>query len=367
MDFENVIIKVRAELLPRLSSSKSRRVSSCYLLTNDIWSAQSWKWDPKAQHAGSPPTEPIEIRLNDSLLFTYRDRTSIAVAFAPCPGISVTFACGEQLRRTDTYLEHARRATEGPQRGKLLIDQVTPTLQQRQKRIELDSIEKRCKQKPRSVDLSHDRIKAVVSGLESKFDGYEGCKVTPAADGNWRENAHQQCLLEIPVLPKTGTEVGQEPTLFGAPIKENDNAAALKRLKHEETGKWLGSVELHHKITRENPVLKRDGPLSSASGRYSRELSVVGGGAQPNGERLKLLPAHKLDTFLKATSASDQLVVVACLRTDDCQSRVVESMLEQIQLQISEAANTAASMPKDQGIRYDERLHSVFSLMRILA
>lgn len=299
----------------------------------------------------------MTIQLNDSLLFTYRDRSSIVVTFTPCPGVSVEFACGEQLRRTDTYLEHAHRVTDGPQRGKLLIDQRTPTLQQRQKLIELESIEKRSKQKPRSVDLSDERLKAIVFTLETKFDGYEGCRVTPAADGNWRENAHQQCLREIPILPKTGAEVGQEPTLFGAPVKENDSSESLRRLKHGDTGKWLGSVELHTKITMENPVLKRGGPLTSAGGRYSRELSVVGGGAKPNGEHLKLLSAHRLDEFLKEMSASDQLIIVACLRTDDPQSRVVEGILEQIQLQISESKRAAAasapgSSATDVGIRF---------------
>lgn len=296
------------------------------------------------------------IQLNDALLFTYRDRSSIVVTFTPCPGVSVEFACGEQLRRTDTYLERAHRVIDGPQRGKLLIDQSTPTLQQRQKFIELESIEKRSKQKPRSVDLSHERLKAIVSTLETKFDGYEGCRVTPAADGNWRENAHQQCLREIPILPKTGSEVGQEPTLFGESVKENDSSESLRRLKHSDTGKWLGSVELHTKITMENPVLKRGSPLTSASGRYSRELSVVGGGAKPNGEHLKLLSAHRLDEFLKETSASEQLIVVACLRADDSQSRVVEGILEQIQLQISESKRAAAAAPasstKDAGIRF---------------
>lgn len=295
------------------------------------------------------------IQLNDALLFTYRDRSTIVVTFTPCPGVAVEFACGEQLRRTDTYLEHAHRVVDGPQRGKLLIDQSTPTLQQRQKLIELESIEKRSKQKPRSVNLSHERLKAIVSTLETKFDGYEGCRVTPAADGNWRANAHQQCLREIPVLPKTGSEVGQEPTIFGALVKENDSSASLRRLKHGDTGKWLGSVQLHNKISLENPILKRGGPLTSASGRYSRELSVVGGGAKPNGEHLKLLSAHRLDDFLKEMSTSEQLIVVACLRADDCQSRIVEGTLEQIQLQISESKRAVATAPasaaKDVGIR----------------
>ncbi|KAF1330789.1 hypothetical protein FI667_g4710, partial [Globisporangium splendens] len=320
------------------------------------------RWDPKAQHAGSPPSEPVVIQLNDSLVFTYRDRTSISITFNSCPGIAVDLACGEQLRRTDTYLEHSHRVTSGPQRGKLLIDQSTPTLQQQQKRIELDSIEKRSKQKPRSADLSHDQLKEIVAKLECKFDGYDGCRVTPAVDGNWRENAHAQCLREIPILPKTGFEVGREPTLFGASVKENDASESLKRLQNGETGKWLGSIEIHHKIALENPVLRRSGPLTSASGRYSRELSVQGGGVKQTGERLRLISVRKLDEFLKEKCINEQLVVVACLRSDDCQSRVVEAMLEQVQQQIRKSA-TSPALSQQSGIRfYDQRLVHVTSM-----
>uniref|UniRef100_K3XA95 FAM194 C-terminal domain-containing protein n=1 Tax=Globisporangium ultimum (strain ATCC 200006 / CBS 805.95 / DAOM BR144) TaxID=431595 RepID=K3XA95_GLOUD len=311
---------------------------------------KTWRWDPKAQHAGSPPSEPVMIQLNDSLVFTYRDRTAISVTFKLYPGIAVDFACGEQLRRTDTYLEHSHRVMSGPQRGKLLIDQSTPTLQQRQKRIELESIEKRSKQKPRSTDLSHDQLKGIVANLESKFDGYDGCRVTPAVNGNWKEHAHAQCLREIPILPKTGFEVGHEPTLFGAPVKKNDASESLKRLQNRETGKWLDSVEIHHKIALENPVLRRSGPLTSASGRYSRELSVQGGGVKPTGEHLRLISACKLDEFLKEKCVNEQLVVLACLRSDDCQSRVVEAMLEQVQQQIRDSAMSPA-LSQLSGIR----------------
>ncbi|KAL4155301.1 hypothetical protein PRNP1_007411 [Phytophthora ramorum] len=297
---------------------------------------KTWRWDPKAQKAGSPPSEPVVINLNDNLVFTYRDRSSISIKFAPCPGILVDFACGESLRRTDSYFDHAHRATEGPHRGRLLIDQDTPTLQQRQKRIELDSLEKRSKTKPRSKDLIHDQIKRIVSTLETKFDGYEGCRVAPASDGNWREKAHLQSLREIPILPTTGYEVGQVPTLFGSVVQANDASDSLKRLKNEFNGKWLGSVEIHSMITQENPGLPRCGPLANASGRYSQELQVAGAGTRPLGEHLVTVSGSQLDLFLRDKCENDELVVVACLRADDRQSRTAESMLEQVQLILSE-------------------------------
>ncbi|KAG3101488.1 hypothetical protein PI124_g14682 [Phytophthora idaei] len=243
---------------------------------------KTWRWDPKAQRAGSPPSEPVVINLNASLVFTYRDRSSISIKFAPCPGILVDFACGECLRRTDSYFDHARRVTEGPHRGKLLIDQEVPTLQQRQKRIELESLEKR------------------------------------TADGGWREKAYLQSLREIPILPATGHEVGRVPTLFGSVVQTNDASESLKRLKNEFNGKWRGSVKIHKMIAQENPGLPRTGSLTNASGRYSQELQVAGGGTKSVGERLTTIR------------------VVACLRADDRQSRAAEAKLEQIQLIISE-------------------------------
>ncbi|GMF19796.1 unnamed protein product [Phytophthora lilii] len=307
---------------------------------------QTWRWDPKAQRAGSPPSEPVIIGLNDSLEFTYRDRGSISVKFAPCPGILVDFACGECLRRKDSYFNHARRVTEGLDRGKLLIDKDAPSLEQRQKLIELDSLEKRSKSKPRSKDLAHDQIKQIVSTLEAKFDGYEGCRVTPAADGNWKEKAHLQSLREIPILPATGFEVGQQPTLFGSVVQTNDASDSLKRLKNEFNGKWLGSVEIHKMITQENPGLPRIGSLTNASGRYSRELQVAGGGTKSVGEHLVTVPGSKLDLFLRDKWADDELVVVACLRFDDRQSRVAEAVLEQVQLILSEQNRNPTAVAK---------------------
>ncbi|EGZ30170.1 hypothetical protein PHYSODRAFT_310218 [Phytophthora sojae] len=320
---------------------------------------KTWRWDPKAQRAGSPPSEPVVINLNDSLVFTYRDHSSISIKFAPCPGILVDFACGERLRRTDSYFDHAHRVTEGPQRGKLRIDQDVPTLQQRQKLIELDSLEKRSKSKPRSKDLAHGQIKRIVSTLETKFDGYEGCRVTPAADGNWREKAHLQSLREIPVLPVTGFEVGQVPTLFGSEVQTNDASESLKRLKNDFNGKWLGSVEIHKMITQENPGLPRTGSLTNASGRYSQELQVAGGGTKPVGEHLATISGSKLDSFLREKCANDELVVVACLRADDRHSRAAEAMLKQVQLILSkrmrnpERPTTAAADNKCRLVKCD--------------
>ncbi|GLE03800.1 hypothetical protein PINS_up012702 [Pythium insidiosum] len=273
----------------------------------------------------------------------------MTVKFAPAPGVAVTFDCGERLRRTDSYLDNATRATHGAQRGKLVIAQDVPTLQQRQKQIELASIEKRSKQKPRSRDLSHEQLKTIVSRLEDDFDRYEGCRVTPCADGDWKDAARARSLREIPRLPTTGTEIGNTPTLFGSPVQPNDASESLRRLQHPENGKWLGSVELHAKIVQENPTLARKGPLTNASGRYARELAVAGyvNGHRPAmSEHLPVIAAAQLDAFLRTACTADELVVVACLRTDDPQSRAVELVLEQVQAQLTARTSDQSHRPE---------------------
>lgn len=326
-------------------------------LTNyaTICGGQTWKWDPKAQHAGFAPTELLTIHLNDCLTFTYRDRSAISVNFAPGAGISIDFACGERLRRTTTYLSQARRATDGPLRGKLLIDQQVPTLQERQKQIELDALEKRSKQKPRSKDLGHDQIKEIVMGLERTFDAYEGCKVTPAADGDWREKAHAQTLREVPVLPRTAFEIGPEPTLRGAAMQVNDAFDSLARLRNEATGKWLGSVEIHEKIVDENPSLRRSGPLTNACGRYSTELAVPGGEIKAPGKRLPIIPGGRVRQFIEERANKDEMIVIACLRADDNQSRSAEAVLEQVHAKLTEESGNAS--PASGKDRYSTEIY----------
>ncbi|KAJ0399577.1 hypothetical protein P43SY_009636 [Pythium insidiosum] len=332
------------------------------ILQADDVLVKRWRWDPKAQHAGTVPHESVIIPLNDALLFTFKDRSDMTVKFTPAPGIVVTFDCGERLRRTDSYLDHAHRATHGAQRGKLVIVQDVPTLQQRQKQIELASIEKRSKQKPRSRDLTHDQLKTIVSRLEGDFDSYEGCRVTPCADGNWKEAAQEQSLREIPRLPSTGAEIGNTPTLFGSPVQVNDATESLRRLRHPENGKWLGSVELRAKLGQENPTLARKGPLTNASGRYTRELAVSGyvNGHRPaRSEHLPVVSAAQLDKFLRTECSKEELVVIACLRADDPQSRATELVLEQVQAQLTLFAsdqNRPESPPSSAASRLKCRL-----------
>lgn len=88
-------------------------------------------------------------------------------------------------------------------------------------------------------------------------------------------------------------------------------------------------------ITQENPGLPRTGSLTNASGRYSQELQVAGGGTKPVGEHLATISGSKLDSFLREKCANDELVVVACLRADDRHSRAAEAMLKQVQLILS--------------------------------
>lgn len=232
-----------------------------------------------------------------------------------------------------------------------MIEQQVPTLRERQKQIELDALQIRSKQKPRSKDLDHDQLKEIVATLEHKFDGYEGCKVTPAPDGSWREKALIQTIREVPMLSKTGFEIGPEPTLFGSAVQWNDATDALKRLKNETTGDWLGSLEVRDRIERENPSLRRTGHLTNASGRYSQDLVVSAGDTKLQGVRLPIVRGKQLQSLVKENTKEDTLVVIACLRSDDPQSRTAEAVLEQVQARLMQDPTTSKSASAQP--RYD--------------
>ncbi|ETV72620.1 hypothetical protein, variant 2 [Aphanomyces astaci] len=288
---------------------------------------KTWRWNPNAQNAGTPPTDPIVIQLNECLTFKFVDRKHILVKFVNT-GVSLEFQCGERLKRDDTYLQHSTKVQSGPQRGKLVVDTAhQPNLVQRQKQIEVAALEKRSKQNPRSKDLTHASIKQVVTALEDKFDDYHGCQVTPYCTGPWLQDAHNQTLAELPVLPKTGFEVGKEPTLYGKDMAPHSTSHLLSALQDKD-GKWLSSLDIRTRLELSNPVLPRTAVLCNASGRYSVDIQIPGGSAQPEGTKLEVVAGCRLDGFLKDDCASDQLVVVACLREDDLTSRQAEKVLQ---------------------------------------
>ena len=71
---------------------------------------KEWKFNPKAQGAGTPPSEPIEIQLNNYFSFKFTNRKEISVQLMlRGEGISHTFECGEILRRHDTYMDNNPR------------------------------------------------------------------------------------------------------------------------------------------------------------------------------------------------------------------------------------------------------------------
>ncbi|KAG9409727.1 hypothetical protein AC1031_020038 [Aphanomyces cochlioides] len=287
---------------------------------NDI--VKSWKWRDVNQSA----LDPITIGLNDMLTLKFVDRKHISVKWSHPRGISLEFSCGEKLKRDDNYLDHSRRATHGVHRGKLVIDTShEPSLVARQKQIEVAALEKRSKQHPRSNDLTHDAIKQVVSRLEDTFD--QACRVTPYCTGSWLHEAHSKTLSELPVLPKTGFEVGKEPTIYGQPMEPHTPTHVTESLQDKD-GQWLSSLDIHHRFEARNPVLPRTAVLCNASGRYSIDIQVPGGAAQPEGKKLPRVSACRLDAFLKDDVAMDQLVLVACLRDDDARSRQAEKTLE---------------------------------------
>ncbi|RHY26656.1 hypothetical protein DYB32_007421 [Aphanomyces invadans] len=285
------------------TSSTPQATRPCSSTTSGTIEAKSfctWRWNPNAQNAGTPPSDPIVIQLNESLTFKFVDRKHIAVKFVSV-GVSVVFECGERLKRDDTYLQHSTKIQHGAQRGKLLVDTAhQPNLIQRQKQIEVAALEKRSKQHPRSTDLTHSDIKQVVTDLEHKFDDYQGLHVTPYCTGSWLQDAQSQTLADLPVLPKTGFEVGKAPTLFGREMHPHAPSHLVSTLQDKD-GKWLSSLDIRTRLERASP---------------------------PEGTKLEVVSGHQLDDFLKDDCATDQLVVVACLREDDLSSRKAEKVLQ---------------------------------------
>jgi hypothetical protein len=98
--------------------------------------------------------------------------------------------------------------------------------------------------------------------------------VTPYCSGNWRHDAHHQTLAEVPVLPKTGFEIGDEPTLHGVTLAPNCPRHMLSKLQ-DNHGFWLSSIDIRHQLEQDNPVLARTAILCNASGRYSVDIQVV--------------------------------------------------------------------------------------------
>lgn len=62
-----------------------------------------WKWDRSSQNAGEPPSQPIVMKLNESLTFHFNGRNQAYVHFN-CDGVVKDFDIGIITRTLYIYI-----------------------------------------------------------------------------------------------------------------------------------------------------------------------------------------------------------------------------------------------------------------------
>lgn len=190
-----------------LASTRCQFVSSqtSALVTNpDGRVIYQWKWDEHAQNAGTPPP-PLHVRLNEHLSVTYCSRIDVHLDFS-FNAVKYRVDLGAKERRTDTYLEHAKR---GPG-GKLVPQIARRSLDDRQREFNESMRAQRNKLHPRSENLS-DMVSDIVARLESDFDNVSSTIKLSHGLSTWKTDALSCTLKEIPRIPIAGTELGPSP------------------------------------------------------------------------------------------------------------------------------------------------------------
>lgn len=203
-----------------LASARCQFVSSqtSALVTNPEGRViYQWKWDINAQNAGTPPPPPLHVQLNEHLSVTYCSRVDVHLDFS-FNAVKYRVDLGVKERRSDTYLEHAKR---GP--GGQLIPQIARrSLDERQREFNESMRAQRNKLHPRSENLS-DMVSDIVARLESDFDNVSSTIKLSHGLSTWKADALSCTLKEIPRIPIAGTELGPSPgfsTTIYAPTEE---------------------------------------------------------------------------------------------------------------------------------------------------
>lgn len=166
----------------------------------------TWKWDPKAQNSGTPPSGTTVFPLNEhiSLLFTNKFDMTIKFEYGP---VKYELDAGVKFKRVDSYLDHAKKALG----GKLLPHIPQVTLRDRQEKFGKEMAAHRNKLHPRSENLS-PMVQGIVGRLETGFDDFSNTlKLTHGESSSWKEEALTTTLSEIPRIATTGVETGISP------------------------------------------------------------------------------------------------------------------------------------------------------------
>jgi hypothetical protein len=162
-----------------------------------------WKWDPKAQNSGNPPTETVLFRLNEHLLCRFKNRFEASLEFE-FDAIKYQFDLGIKFKRNDSYLDHVKRTLD----GRLIPQMPHTTLRQRQNDFSEQMSAQRNKVHPRSENLS-PMVQGIVSSLEQNFDTIGTTIRLPSVEAaTWKSDALTRTLEEIPKIELTGVETG---------------------------------------------------------------------------------------------------------------------------------------------------------------
>ncbi len=124
-----------------------------------------------------------------------------------CENILYEMDLGIKVRRTDTYLDHAKKALD----GRVLPDIPQVTLKDRQDEFTKSMRAQRNKLHPRSENLS-EMVKNIVNKMEHDFEGLDNTMhSTSGLDHSWKTNALELTLKELPKIPISNTEIGASP------------------------------------------------------------------------------------------------------------------------------------------------------------
>ena len=284
---------------------------------------KEWKWNPKAQNAGTPPDRPIEFNLNNQLKFKFINRQKIIVYFrVPSEGLQYAFDCGEKLRRTKTYIENGQYSKVV--KGKIDLTVQTPSLIQRFD--EEEAMNRLSKSNVSSKDISDPDIAAAMRAQELITEEYKDRiinhkYVTPYMDASWQKDALNNTLREVPKIVETGTEIGPKPEdpaagiyCMGSTFRQDSSIKASAGGTRKKNIVEEGELETSKRLQKENPKLPRPFVLRAASGRYTRDMPVEVD--LDISVPLETVTPKTFDSYVKEITTPDQLCVVLCYRAD---------------------------------------------------
>ena len=284
---------------------------------------KEWKWNPKAQGAGTPPEKPIEFNMNDQLRFKFIDRKRIIVYFrVPSEGLQYAFDCGEKLRRSKTYIDNGRYSKIV--KGKIELTVQTPSLIERFD--EEERLNRLSKSNVSSKDITDPEIAAAMKAQELITEEYKDRIVNhkyvhPYMDGKWRTDSVNMTVREVPRITETGQEIGPKPEdpasgiyCLGSTTRAVGDPTKTMGKTMSKTVAEEGELETSMRLSRENPKLPRPFVLRAASGRYSRDMPVEV--ELDISVPLEVVTPSTFDSYIGELAGPDQLCVVLCSRAD---------------------------------------------------